>query len=564
MRKIINQPNDFVDEVLEGILAAHPDLRPASPDLRAVVRADAPRPGKVGIVTGGGSGHLPVFAGYVGPGLCDGVAIGNVFSSPSAAQVYTATTAVSGGAGVLYLYGNYGGDIYSFDLAGDMAAAVGIPTATVLATDDVASAGSDSKSARRGVAGMVFTFKIAGASAERGDDLEAVAALARRTNDRTATMGVGLSPTILPAAGQPTFTLGEGEMEIGIGIHGEPGVHRGPLKPADALADRMAGDVLDDLGVTAGDRVAVLVNGLGATPLEELYVLYRRVQQVLAGRQVAVHRPLIGNFVTSLEMAGASISILALDDELTGLLDAPARTPFFDHWSAFGPEREPRAAVSRAAAEPARQGPVGAPTSLSALLLAVMPRLASHADELRELDGALGDGDLGITIASGAAAVADVAARFAAATEAMLLHEAGVAFAAANPSTFAALVGGGVIAAAGRLGPGIRLDGTTMAGFVRTAAARIAERGGAQPGDKTVLDVLLASVGPLAATAPGEAPSATLERVITAAEAESARLTGARSVRGRAAWLGERSAGLADPGMAAYLALLHELRHVLR
>jgi D-erythrulose 4-kinase len=270
MRKIINAPGDFVDEVVEGMLAAHPELRAASADLRAVVRADAPRPGKVGLVTGGGSGHLPVFAGYVGRGLLDGVAIGNVFSSPSAAQVYAATRAVSGGAGVLYLYGNYGGDIYNFDLAGDMARAAGIPTATVLAADDVASAGPDRKSARRGVAGMVFTFKIAGAAAERGDDLEAVAAIARRVGARTATMGVGLSPTILPAAGQPTFTLDEGEMEVGIGIHGEPGVHRGPLESADAIADRMLDQVAGDLGLTAGDRVAVLVNGLGATPLEEL------------------------------------------------------------------------------------------------------------------------------------------------------------------------------------------------------------------------------------------------------------------------------------------------------
>jgi dihydroxyacetone kinase len=272
MRKIINVPGDFVDEVVEGMLAAHPELRAASADLRAVVRADAPRPGKVGLVTGGGSGHLPVFAGYVGRGLCDGVAIGNVFSSPSAAQVYAATEAVSGGAGVLYLYGNYGGDIYNFDLASDLARAAGIPTATVLAADDVASAGPERRSARRGVAGMVFTFKIAGAAAERGDDLATVTAIARRAGARTATLGVGLSPTILPAAGQPTFTLDEGEMEVGIGIHGEPGVHRGPLETADTIADRMLDQIVADLDLAAGQRVGVLVNGLGATPLEELYL----------------------------------------------------------------------------------------------------------------------------------------------------------------------------------------------------------------------------------------------------------------------------------------------------
>jgi D-erythrulose 4-kinase len=564
MRKIINVPGDFVDEVVEGMLAAHPELRAASADLRAVVRADAPRPGKVGLVTGGGSGHLPVFAGYVGRGLCDGVAIGNVFSSPSAAQVYAATEAVSGGAGVLYLYGNYGGDIYNFDLASDLARAAGIPTATVLAADDVASAGPERRSARRGVAGMVFTFKIAGAAAERGDDLATVTAIARRAGARTATLGVGLSPTILPAAGQPTFTLDEGEMEVGIGIHGEPGVHRGPLETADTIADRMLDQIVADLDLAAGQRVGVLVNGLGATPLEELYLLYRRVRRGLADRAVVIHRPLIGNFVTSLEMAGASVSILALDDELAELLDAPAHSPFFDHWTAFTLDREPGAEVIRARAEPPRPGPAGPPSALSTLLLAVLPRLAGHAEELRELDAALGDGDLGVTIVSGAAAAAEAVRRLAAAPDAELLREAGVAFASANPSTFAALVGGGVIAAAGQLEPGSRLDRASLPGFVRAIAARVAERGGAQPGDKTVLDVLLASGSVLEAADPAGPALSLLAQVTAAARAESSRLTPARSARGRAAWLGERSEGRPDPGMAAYLAFLAELRPALR
>jgi D-erythrulose 4-kinase len=563
MKKIINEPDDFVDEVIEGMLAAHPELRAASPDLRAVVRADAPRPGKVGLVIGGGSGHLPVFAGYLGPGLCDGVAIGNVFSSPSADQVYAATTAVSGGAGVLYLYGNYGGDIYNFDLAGDMALADGIRTATVLATDDVASAGPAGKSARRGVAGMALTFKIAGAAAERGDDLDQVAAIARRANDRTATMGVGLSPTILPAAGEPTFSLGDGEMEIGIGIHGEPGVHRGKLEPADAIADRLTGEILQDLGIGEGGQVAVLVNGLGATPLEELYVLYRRVQQLLAERRIVIHRPLVGNFVTSLEMAGASVSILALDPELTALLDAPARTPLFDHWTAFSPDQQPRAAARRSATGRQRYGPPGEPSHLSAILRDLMPRLRGHADQLRQLDGMLGDGDLGVTITAGSTVVEDVAERFAAATDAQLLHEAGIAFAAANPSTFAALVGGGIIAAAAQLSPESRLDGLTLPSFARAVTSRVAERGGAQPGDKTVLDVLLVSLRPLDEADRSDSPLTVLARVRAAAEAENARLTGQRSARGRAAWLGERSAGLQDPGMAAYLAFLDELQAVL-
>ncbi|MGN6243736.1 MAG: dihydroxyacetone kinase subunit DhaK [Intrasporangium sp.] len=330
MKKLINDPEDFVDEVIDGLLLAHPDrLKAASDDRRALVRADAPVAGHVGIVTGGGSGHLPTFLGYVGSGLCSGVAVGNVFSSPSSEQMYDATKAVDGGAGVLYLYGNYGGDVFNFDLAADMADLDGIETKTVLVTDDALSAPPDRRSDRRGVAGLLFAYKVAGAAAERGDDLATVAELAQRAVDSTRTVGVGLSPTILPAAGKPTFELADGEMEIGIGIHGEPGQHRGPLEPADQVADRMLDVIVEDLKLTAGDRVAVLVNGLGATPLEELYLLYRRVHTRLADIGVDIHRRYVGEYATSLEMAGASVTVMRLDDDLTELLDAPASSPFF-------------------------------------------------------------------------------------------------------------------------------------------------------------------------------------------------------------------------------------------
>lgn len=330
MKKLINDPDAFVDEMLDGLLLAHSDLlKAASEDRRALVRADAPHQGKVGIVTGGGSGHLPVFLGYVGRGLCTGVAVGNVFSSPSAEQVLAATRAVSGDAGVLYLYGNYGGDVLNFDLAADLADAEGIVTRTVLVTDDVASAPPERAADRRGIAGLFFTYKCAGAAAERGDSLEQVAAAAAAVVAATRTMGVGLSPTILPSAGKPTFELDEGEMEIGVGIHGEPGVHRGRLETADEVTERLVGAIADDMALQSGNRVAVLVNGLGATPLEELYVMYRRVWRLLADIGVEVHRPYIGEFATSLEMAGASVSVIRLDDDLTALLDAPAASPFF-------------------------------------------------------------------------------------------------------------------------------------------------------------------------------------------------------------------------------------------
>lgn len=330
MKKLLNDPELFVDEMLDGLLLAHPKLlKAASEDRRALVRADAPLEGKVGIVTGGGSGHLPVFLGYVGRGLCTGVAIGNVFSSPSPEQMLAATRGSSGGAGVLYLYGNYGGDVLNFDLAGDLAEAEGIETRTVLVTDDVASQPPERASDRRGIAGLFYAYKCAGAAAERGDSLDEVADVAAATVASTRTMGVGLSPTILPAAGKPTFELEDGEMEIGIGIHGEPGVHRGPLETADAVTERLVGAIADDLGLRSGERVSMLVNGLGATPLEELYIVYRRAAQLLGDLGVKIHRPYVGEFATSLEMAGASVSVLRLDDRLTELLDTPAFSPFF-------------------------------------------------------------------------------------------------------------------------------------------------------------------------------------------------------------------------------------------
>lgn len=330
MKKIINAPENFVDEFVEGILLAHPDLvKTPGADLRVLVRADAPLAGKVGIVTGGGSGHLPLFKGYVGRGLCSGVAIGNVFSSPSSDQIFQATKAVDGGAGVLYLYGNYGGDVFNFDLAGDLAELEGIETRTVLGRDDVASQPKERKLDRRGVAGIFFAYKAAGAAAERGDSLEQVATIAEDVVEHTATIGIGLAPTILPTTGKPSFELPDGEMEIGIGIHGEPGSRRGPLETADEIAEHFTTALVEDLGLAEGARVAVLVNGLGATPLEELYLLYRRTHQLLAGRGIEIVEKYVGEYATSLEMAGASISLLELDDARLELLRAPAKSPFF-------------------------------------------------------------------------------------------------------------------------------------------------------------------------------------------------------------------------------------------
>ena len=327
MQKILNDPERFVDEMLDGIVAAHPaQLRRVSP--RAIVRADAPVAGRVGIATGGGSGHLPVFMGYVGQGLIDGAAIGNVFASPSSDDMLDVTRAISSGAGVLYLYGNYGGDRLNFDLAAELAADEGIEVRTVLGADDVASAPPERASTRRGIAGIFFLYKVAGAAAAEGRSLDDVVAVTERAAAGTRTMGVALSPCIIPAAGKPTFELQNGEMEIGMGIHGEPGVRRGRLGTADEIADELMAAILADLSYRRGDEVGVLVNGLGATPKEELYILYRAVAAILEREAIKVHRVWVGEYATSLEMAGASVTLIRLDDELRRLVDVPVDTPF--------------------------------------------------------------------------------------------------------------------------------------------------------------------------------------------------------------------------------------------
>jgi dihydroxyacetone kinase-like protein len=330
MKKILNNPRDYVDEMLEGLCAAHPEMyRQTGPGGRVIVRPDAPLKGKVAIVTGGGSGHLPVFTGYVGRGLVDGAAIGDVFASPNAEQMAQAMRAVHGGAGVLRLYGNYGGDIMNFDMAGDLVEVDGITATTVLVADDVASAPPAERSKRRGTGGLVYAFKIAGARAEARADLAEVTRVAQKAADACRSFGVALTPCTVPQAGKPTFAIGDGEMELGMGIHGEPGVWKGPLKSADDIADEMLDRLLADGPLSQGARVSVLVNSLGATPPEELYILYRRVSRRLADRKVAIVMPLVGRYATSMEMTGVTFTLLALDDELEKLLRAPCSCAFW-------------------------------------------------------------------------------------------------------------------------------------------------------------------------------------------------------------------------------------------
>jgi dihydroxyacetone kinase DhaK subunit len=331
MKKLINDPFAVVDEMIDGFVAAHPDLvkRADGGNGRAVVRVDAPIAGKVGTIIGGGSGHEPAFMGYVGVGSVDGCPVGNVFASPSPDPILAATRAVNGGAGVLYSYGNYSGDVMNFDMAAELAAAEGIEVRTVLVTDDVASAPKGREDERRGIAGGFFVFKALAARAGERVSLAEVEASARKANARTRTMGVALSSCTVPAAGRPTFSLDEHEMEIGLGIHGEPGMRRGSIETADKVSDALLDAILADMPLAKGDRVAVLVNGLGATPAMELYIMFGRVAARLGKLGVTIHRSYVGEYVTSLEMAGASITLIHLDDELARLVDAPAHTPMF-------------------------------------------------------------------------------------------------------------------------------------------------------------------------------------------------------------------------------------------
>jgi len=329
MKKIINTPEKLVDEMLEGIVRAHPRHLKIPPGTkRSVMLCDAPVNNKVAIITGGGSGHLPLFLGYTGRGLLDGTAVGDVFSSPSSNEIFKLTKAVHGGKGVLYLYGNYGGDILNFDMAAEMAEEEGIETATAIGSDDVASAPPGEKEKRRGIAGILYAYKIAGAKAAQGASLQEVKAWTEKAIGNTRTMGVALGPCTIPAVGEPTFTLGEDEMEIGMGIHGEKGVERGKLKTADEIADIMTSHIIDDLPFKSGDEVSVLINGLGATAPQELYILFRKVSMILEDRKIAVYKSFVGEYATSMEMKGASISLFKLDTGLKALLDAPSHTPF--------------------------------------------------------------------------------------------------------------------------------------------------------------------------------------------------------------------------------------------
>ncbi len=329
MKKIINNPENVVNEMLEGIVKAHPEYVKRVEGFDVLIRANGPVKGKVALVSGGGSGHEPSHGGFVGEGMLDGAVAGEVFTSPTPDQVFEAVKGVDGGKGVLLVVKNYTGDIMNFEMAGELAEAEGIKVDSVVVNDDVAVEDSTWTTGRRGIAGTIFIHKIAGAAAEKGMDLPEVKRIAEKVISNVRSMGMSLTPCTVPAAGKPGFELAEDEMEVGLGIHGEPGTHKEKIKPANEITKDLMDKIFDDIEIKKNEEVAVLINGLGGTPLMELYIVNNEVDKLLKEKSIKIHKTIVGNFMTSLEMAGFSISILKLDDELKELLDCKADTPAF-------------------------------------------------------------------------------------------------------------------------------------------------------------------------------------------------------------------------------------------
>ena len=331
MKKIINDPSNFVEESIDGLIKSHPDIYSIAKDNNRVVTRAKKSSNKVGIVTGGGSGHLPVFTGYIGKGFLDACAVGSVFASPSVDQMFSAIKNANNGNGVLCIIGNYGGDVMNFEMACEMAEAEGIKTKKVIVADDIASAKISEKEKRRGIAGMIFVFKIAGAIAETGVSLDDVFKTATEANNNIRTLGVAMSPCILPEAGKPTFQIGDDEIEIGMGIHGEPGIKREKLKPANDLVDDLYKRIIEDSGIKSNDQIAIMINSLGATPLEELYIISKRVNENLLNSKIKNIKTFVGRYATSMEMAGMSITTLKLNDNLKKYLFENSECPFWNN-----------------------------------------------------------------------------------------------------------------------------------------------------------------------------------------------------------------------------------------
>ncbi|QAY60121.1 dihydroxyacetone kinase family protein [Microbacterium protaetiae] len=559
MSYVLNDAADFADESADGFVAAHRDL--VRRVRGGVARAAATPAGQVAVVIGGGSGHYPAFAGLVGPGLAHAAAMGNVFASPSAQQVHAVAKAVATDAGVLLTYGNYAGDALNFDQAQEQLRAEGIHCETVRVTDDIFSAGSDEREKRRGIAGDLAVFRVAGWAAEQGRSLDDVAALAARANERTRSIGVAFSGCTLPGADAPLFTVPEGQMAVGMGIHGEPGIETVPLPKASELAAMLVERLLAERPDGAADRVAVIVNGLGSVKSEELFVLYGSIAAGLEAAGLVIVDPEVGEYATSFEMAGVSLTLLWLDVELEKAWRAPAYTPAYrkgvievaiaDATSEDAPSDDET--ITAATTEEAAAAGRVAASALSAIHAAI----DSDVDELGRLDAVAGDGDHGIGMQRGvrAADAAAAAAVRAGAGAGTVLTRAGDAWADKAGGTSGALWGRGLRAIGERLGNAAAPDPRAVAEAIAAARDAVQAFGKAKPGDKTLVDALV----PFAQTLV-ERVDAGVDLVTAWKDAAAAATTAARATAdllpqmGRARPHSQKSLGTPDPG-AVSLAL---------
>jgi len=549
MKKLVNDPRRVVREMLEGLCDLHPGLALLEAE-DVVVRAGLPAPAlrPVAVISGGGAGHEPAHAGYVGPGLLAGAIAGDVFTSPSVDAVLAGIRAAAGPAGAVLVVKNYTGDRLNFGLAAELARAEGIPCEVVVVADDVALRDTVPPERRRGIAGTVLIHKLAGAAAAAGQGLAQVAAVAREAAAALGSMGVALGACTVPAAGRPGFVLGDAEIEIGLGIHGEQGVERAALAPADALVDRMLGVILADRGLQAGEPVALLVNGLGGTPPMELAIIARRAIAVLRERGLVVARAWAGEFLTALEMPGCSLSVLRLDAARLALLDAPGSAPA---WPGEG-RIAPRAVIPAAAR--AEAAPAGrADPALRGAVLAAAAALEAAEARLTELDAAAGDGDLGLSMARGAAALR--------ALPEGAFRDAPTALAAMGQALRRALGGSSgpfyatALLRAARCLPAQPAAADWIAAW-QAAVAAIAELGGARAGDRTMLDALLPAAAAFA-RAGGDARA--LAAAAAAAEDGAAATAGMSPKLGRASYLGDRVLGVPDAGASAVAIWLRAL-----
>lgn len=568
-KKLINAPEDIISHALAGMISAHPDmLMIEGATGRAVVAKDGPRDGKVGIVIGGGSGHEPAFAGYVGRGLADAAAVGNVFASPSPEQIMDAARAADGGAGVMFLYGNYTGDVLNFDMAAEECEGMGIHARSVAVTDDVASAPADRIGERRGIAGDFFVFKIAGAAAEQGRDLDACLAAARKANDNCRSMGVALTACSMPQTGKPNFHIGHDEMEIGMGVHGEPGMRRGKLETADEVTDELVEKILNDMPLGKGDEVAVLVNGLGATGQLELYIIHRRVAQILDERGVKIHHSWVGEYCTSLEMAGASVTFLKLDDDLKGLLDTPCRTPALTVAGQLAPagkrtKRDHSAGAASNAIDLSTLAVDGevTPAIFKTMMLSVADAIRENRDWLSELDGVIGDGDHGITMDIGWTAVRGEIEGKDFQTISELSETMAKSFLDAVGASSGPLYASAFRRAGQSVSSRLNLDAGALVDWIEGICVGIQSRGGAQVGDKTMIDAWVPAVAKAKeALQSGADLNGCLDAAIAGATSGRDFTATIESRRGRSAKLGDRSIGHVDPGAASAVVILTAMK----